>query len=306
MIGTDRNVDRRLAAVALAGSAPLRARLGAAARRSVERRTWEHALERLAAGYRRALGAPARRRAMRPERTLAVAVHDIEPATFERAALIREWLDDLGVDRVTLLVIPAADLHPLSDRRPEVASWLIERANLGDAIAQHGFHHLRSRPPRWPPHPLRAIASESPEFVGLGAHQTDRALDCGRRILKLAGLEPRGFVAPAYAYTRQLRESLQTRFAWWAGPWRLHATASGAAQHHCAPPLGIAASGPLRRRISPLLLRAAGRFAGSTLRIDLHPLDLASASHMLALEDVIRRATANRACVTYDDLVPGT
>ena len=46
---------------------------------------------------------------MPPERdVLAVAVHDIEPATFERAALIRDWLDDLGVDRVTLLVIPAA------------------------------------------------------------------------------------------------------------------------------------------------------------------------------------------------------
>jgi glycosyltransferase involved in cell wall biosynthesis len=39
----------------LAGSAPLRARLGAAARRSVERRTWEHALARLADGYRGAL-----------------------------------------------------------------------------------------------------------------------------------------------------------------------------------------------------------------------------------------------------------
>ena len=49
---------------------------------------------------------------MPPERTLAVALHDIEPATFERAALLRDWLDDLGVDRVTLLVIPARDLHP--------------------------------------------------------------------------------------------------------------------------------------------------------------------------------------------------
>ena len=39
----------------LAGSAPLRARLGSAARRSVERRTWQHALERLADGYRGAL-----------------------------------------------------------------------------------------------------------------------------------------------------------------------------------------------------------------------------------------------------------
>ena len=45
-------------------------------------------------------------------RTIAVALHGIEPATWERCALIRDWLDDHGVDRVTLLVIPARDLHP--------------------------------------------------------------------------------------------------------------------------------------------------------------------------------------------------
>lgn len=239
---------------------------------------------------------------MPPERRLAIAVHDIEPATFERAALIRDWLDDLGVDRVTLLVIPAADLHPLSDRRPEVASWLIDRAARGDSIAQHGFRHMQSPPSRWPPHPRSAIASESPEFLGLGAQQTDRALDAGRRILKLAGLEPRGFVAPAYAYTSALRESLRSRFSWWAGAWGLHPTQHGAPLLRSAPPLALAAGGPLRRSVSPPLLRLAGRLAGPTLRIDLHPLDLASASHMLALEDVIRRAMPTRTCVTYDDL----
>jgi predicted deacetylase len=244
---------------------------------------------------------------MRRERPrIAVALHDIEPATFERAALMRDWLDDLGVDRVTLLVIPARDLHPLSDRRPEVVAWLLERAAGGDAIAQHGFRHLQSRPAHWRPHPLAAIARESAEFVGLDPLQTVRALDAGRRVLKLAGIEPRGFVAPAYAYTPQLRESLRTRFQWWAGTWALHSTRTGASQRVCAPPLGLAACGPLRRAISPALLRVASRLAGLTLRIDVHPLDLASASHMLALEDVIRRARPKRACVTYDDLAsPG-
>lgn len=230
---------------------------------------------------------------------LAVAVHDIEPATFDRAALIRDWLTDLGVERVTLLVIPARDMHPLSDRRPEVASWLIERERAGDAIAQHGFRHLQSRRARWP----RGIPDrESPEFIGLDSIQTVRALDAGRRVLKLAGIEPRGFVAPAYAYTPQLRESLRTRFQWWAGSWALHPTRSGAPRCISGPPLALAAAGPFRRMVSPSLLRAAGHLAGPTLGLDVHPLDLASANHMLALEDVIRRATVCRACVTYDDL----
>jgi len=233
---------------------------------------------------------------------LAVAVHDVEPATFERAALIRDWLDDLGVTRVTLLVIPARDLHPLSDRRPEVATWLLERERRGDAIAQHGFRHLQSRCARGPALPHLGGRAESPEFVGLDPAQTVRALDAGRRVLKLAGIEPRGFIAPAYAYTRQLRESLRTRFAWWAGPWALHPTRLGAPSRICGPPIGLAAAGPLRRAAAPALMAVASRLAGPVLRVEVHPRDLASASHMLALEDVIARAVRTRECVTYDDL----
>ena len=77
------------------------------------------------------------------QRTIAVALHDIEPATFERCALIRDWLYDHGVGKATLLVIPARDLHPLAERSPEMVEWLIERERSGDAIAQHGFQHLR-------------------------------------------------------------------------------------------------------------------------------------------------------------------
>jgi predicted deacetylase len=240
---------------------------------------------------------------MPPDQVLAVAVHDIEPATFERAALIRDWLDDLGVDRVTLLVIPARDMHPLSDRRPEVGPWLLERACRGDAVAQHGFCHLQSHPVRFPRHPLAAIGSEAPEFIGLDLHATARALDAGRRVLKLAGVEPSGFVAPAYAYTPQLRDSLRTRFRWWAGSWALHSTRAEGHRYVSGPPIGLAAAGPLRRLVSPAILRVASRLAGPTLRVDVHPLDLASPSHMLALEDVIRRARRRRGCVTYDDLV---
>ena len=54
---------------------------------------------------------------------------------------IRDWLDDLGVDRVTLLVIPAPQLHPFPARSPELAYWLLDRRDAGDAIAQHGLQH---------------------------------------------------------------------------------------------------------------------------------------------------------------------
>ena len=51
-----------------------------------------------------------------------------------------------------------------------------------------------------------------------------------------------------------------------------------------------------------MLVRVASHFAGPVLRVEVHPRDLASASHMLALEHVIARAVRTRECVTYDDL----
>jgi predicted deacetylase len=269
---------------------------------------------------------------MRPaRRTIAVALHDIEPATFERCALIRDWLDDHGVDHVTLLVIPARDLHPLAERSPEMVSWLIERERGGDAIAQHGFQHLRSPRSRGPYATLRTFNSDhESEFVGLDARETRRAVEAGWRVMKLAGIEPRGFVAPGYAYTPALRRTLGERFHWWAALLGLHrahpaslsyaalgtqrapalgcsADSASELEHARArdllgPPLAVSSTGRLRRALSPTLLRAGALISGATLRLDLHPSDLDDPRHMLALEWVLKRSTRTREAVTYEQL----
>jgi predicted deacetylase len=259
-------------------------------------------------------------------RTLAVALHDIEPATFERCALIRDWLDDHGVAQVTLLVIPARDLHPLAERSPEMVRWLIERERGGDAIAQHGFQHLRPGKARaWSGRTdgmgglARAFgADRETEFVGLDPLETRRAVDAGRRVLKLAGLEPRGFVAPGYAYTPALRQTLKERFDWWTALLGLHRAHPAAVRladtertenerrELLGPPIALSSGGRVRKALSPVLLRAGALLSGSTLRLDLHPSDLDDPRHMLALEWVLKRTAANRTAVTYEELAQST
>jgi predicted deacetylase len=246
------------------------------------------------------------RRARGPARTIAVAVHGIEPASFERCALIRDWLDDHGVDRVTLLVIPARDLHPVGERSPEMVEWLCERRRRGDSIAQHGFQHL---PPHRGSSPRQLIARAQGhrpgEFIGLDDEETRRAVHAGWRLLKLAGIEPDGFVAPSYAYTSALRRTLTLRFRWWAGLLRVHAaqTAPGAVvQNTLAPAFSFAAAGPVGRAFSPPLLRAGALLPTPTLRVDLHPNDLRHPRHMMALEWVLGRNGSTRTAVTYEDL----
>jgi Uncharacterized protein conserved in bacteria (DUF2334) len=217
-----------------------------------------------------------------------VALHGIEPATFERCALVRDWLDDHGVDRMTLLVIPARDLHPVGERSPAMIDWLGERRRAGDSIAQHGFQHVGSR-----------------EFMGLDGEETRRAVHAGWRLLKLAGVEPDGFVAPAYAYTDALRSALTLRFRWWAGLLRVHRThpALGSeTREPLSPALSLAASGPLSRALAPPLVRIGSLLPTSTLRLDVHPAYLQHPRHMLALEWVLKRAGGQRKAVTYMDL----
>ncbi len=259
-----------------------------------------------------------------PRKTIAVALHGIEPATFERCAVIRDWLDDHGVDRATLLVIPARDLHPVGERSRDMVDWLRERSRAGDSIAQHGFQHVRRRSDG-PARRLltRAHGRRQGEFVGLDSEETRRAVHAGWRVLKLAGIEPDGFVAPAYAYTPALRRTLSVRFSWWAGLLRVHrsqrelgtaragrTTASGHTLRtadsrptvQLAPAWSLAANGPVGRLLSPSLVRAGALLPTETLRLDLHPSDLQLPRHMMALESILARASPRRTAVTYCDL----
>jgi predicted deacetylase len=260
--------------------------------------------------------------------TIAVALHGIEPATFERCAVMRDWLSDHGVDRVTLLVIPARDLHPVGERSPEMIRWLCERRGEGDSIAQHGFQHVRIHNRGAARRLLaRAHGQRGGEFVGLDDEETRRAVHAGWRVLKLAGVEPDGFVAPAYAYTPALRRTLGLRFRWWAGLLRVHrapqelyvgegagamsnAPAALAANGDAlqssacalAPAWSLAAGGPFSRVLSPSLVRAGSLLPTSTLRLDLHPDDLRHPRHMMALEWVLERSAHRRTAITYREL----
>jgi len=242
---------------------------------------------------------------------IGVAIHDVEPATWERCALIRDWLDDHGIDRVTLLVIPARDLHPLGERCPEMGAWLRERRGAGDSIAQNGFQHEPLGADPADGRGVRALRCRRSEFAGLDEREARRAVDAGWRILKLSGIEPDGFVAPGYAYTRQLLKALPRRFRWWATllqvracPTGRHASVEGR-DSGLAPAWGASPRGRLGSALAPLLIRAGGRLSGHALRVDLNPGTLQRPREMLALESLLARESPRRAPVTLGELSPG-
>ena len=224
---------------------------------------------------------------------LAVALHDVEPYTFRRCVEIRDWLADRGVDRATLLVIPAPRLHPFEATAPELTDWLRLRRRLGDAVAQHGLEHLRRRGQGGLR--ARALGGEAAEFAGLDAEEAGNSLDAGLRIMRSAGLAPRGFVAPAYYYSRALRREVERRFSWYAGLWRVHGASTS------APAMCLGTSTGLKRATSPSLVRAGAGVGWELLRLDVHPRDFEWPGHVAAIERILERA-AGRRPVTYDEL----
>jgi predicted deacetylase len=135
---------------------------------------------------------------------------------------------------------------------------------------------------------LRRHGAEA-EFARLDADATHASIAAGRRVLGLAGVEPRGFVAPAYAYTSVLRRELASAFDWWATLLR-HV---GPEHASLAPALSLSRSA--------IGVRAGALASGRLLRLDLHPADFDRPRHVLALEAVLA-GSKRRTPVTYDDL----
>lgn len=227
-------------------------------------------------------------------RVLAVCLHDVQPQTLERCRFIRRWLAARGVERMTLLAIPCAYGSALT-AEDACATWLREAA-AADAVAQHGLHHQRSqqagRARDWLADRQGGAAAE---FVGLTYAQTVAAVGEGRALLAAAGLHPRGFVAPAYAYNAALRRELRQCFDWYGGLFALHGR-----RRLYAPAQGLGTSTRFKRRTSPLWLRLGARLPGSVLRLDVHPADFEFPGHVDALDTALRQSAFRS--VSYDDL----
>ena len=228
---------------------------------------------------------------------LAVALHDVEPATFERCALIRDWLDDHGVARVTLLVIPAPHLHPFPARSPELAT--------GCSTAQR--RRRRDRPAR-PPAPPAARPGRSRgrcrRWQG-GAAAEFAGLDAGGRRGVGRGRPARARARRARAArVRRARLRVHARAARRAGR-----AASSGGRRCCGvrrPPRRARPRALARhveraqaRRVAAVV-RAGAALSAALLRLDLHPADFDHPRHVAALDAccAARAATAWRSPTT--------
>lgn len=232
---------------------------------------------------------------------LVVSLHDVCPRTQAACQAILTLLDRLGIRRRSLLVIPC-DPGGAADEVPAFAGWLRERAAAGDEIVQHGLHHhRRDQPPlRGGPARLDALlARGAGEFLGLDYAAARDRLEAGRRRLVALGLEPIGFVAPAWLYSSAAAAAVRDAgFAYLTTHLRLRDLRRG--RDHWS--FGISnRPGPLGpdllgRAVNEILW--AAHLPAPLVRIAIHPADLSFHRPIAHTLSLLRRLATRRA-VTY-------
>ena len=235
-------------------------------------------------------------------RRLLVAVHDVTPAHADRVGRVLSLLDRLGVHRFALFVVP--NWHgawPLGEH-PTFAAELRRRREDGAEIFLHGFRHDEAGHRRSLSERLRVFGrtAGSAEFMMLSQAEAAERLDRGIADLGALGLDPVGFVPPAWLFaphTRALMEerglTLTESFGW------IECLRTG--RRVFAPALSWSTARTWRSRVTASLVRARTTLERprSLTRVAIHPPDIDTPVVRASLERALTTLVRGRAVGCY-------
>lgn len=240
---------------------------------------------------------------MAPEgRWLAVAVHDVAPATWERCRRVLEAVRAVADIPVTLLAVPA--YHGQCSAQPEFEAQLTARLAAGDELTLHGYFHCDPQAPcglvDWV---RRRVYTVEGEFATLCEREAAERIHLGQRWFAANQWPLHGFVAPAWllstgawAALRANRDLLYTSTLT-----RLHLLPEVASLR--APCLTYSTRTTSRRLGSQLWNPVLAQATVSTplVRLALHPGDADDRAVRRSWQQVLGRLLEHRRAVTKVD-----
>ncbi len=246
---------------------------------------------------------PGRRRSLTCTASLVVSLHDVSPLTRPACTAILSELASLGVPQTSLLVVPNHHHRSPMLEDADFGSWLRALATAGHEIVIHGYYHARERRPD---ESLRArlttrfYTADEGEFYDLDRASARRLVTQASAEFRQLGLAPTGFIAPAWLLSREAEAALRefpceytTRLG----------DVLDLRNGHSFPSQSLVWSvrSAWRRQMSlawnALLFRRLAQ--NPLLRVSIHPVDLAHAKVWQQIRELITRALAVRAPLTY-------
>jgi uncharacterized protein len=235
---------------------------------------------------------------------VAIAIHDVSPATWRECCELLALADHAGARSLSLLVIPHYhDRASVLDDRPFQRA-MDARLARGDELVLHGMSHLDTAPP---PRTLRGFVERrvltraEGEFAALDHTQAAARIDRGVALFAALGWPLHGFVPPAWLMGREARAALAQcahpfsymtvkQGIWRLPRWRFERTAN----------LCYSPDSALRRMLSVGMIHRELARARRVplLRISLHPQDARVRAVLRHWERLIGDALATRTPVT--------
>ena len=233
--------------------------------------------------------------------TLLVSIHDVSPAFRREVGILDALCRSRGVTPA-LLVVP--DWHgqwPI-ERSPEFLEWVRERVAQGAEIILHGERHDEVGSPRRLQDHLRGWGrtAREGEFLTLGYDAARERIARGLARLRAAGLDPIGFVPPAWLCRNETHRAVADvglRFSEDEAGLHLH-PARGTLR---APAVRWSSRTGLRAHGSVVIARLRWHLQRrrEVVRIALHPSDLAHPATARAVEAELGRWTREHPSVPY-------
>ncbi|GAC1658329.1 MAG: DUF2334 domain-containing protein [Gemmatimonadaceae bacterium] len=232
---------------------------------------------------------------------IVLAIHDVTPALELEVRALWSLSVRRGV-RPALFVVP--DWHgewPI-ERHPRFVHWLRARADEGAEVFLHGERHDEAGSRRRWLDSLRAVGRSrgEGEFLTLGATQARERIERGASRLRRSGLDPIGFVAPAWLERRECSLAVAEAgllFSEDERCVRLHELG----MHVRSPIVRWSARSLLRARVSATVAEVRWQLQRNAelVRIALQPGDLSRAAVARSVGRALERWLALRPAVRY-------
>jgi predicted deacetylase len=236
--------------------------------------------------------------------SLLVSIHDVTPALADGVRRLWVLCADRGI-RPALLVVPDWHGHWPLEAHPAFVSWLRDRAAEGAEIVLHGERHDEVGLPRGLTDELRAWGrtAREGEFLTLDESAAGARIRRGLERLRGLGLEPVGFVPPAWlARDEGHRAAGVSGLGFSEDDRAIHLYPSG--RRVPAPVVRWSARGAVRAWGSVAVARARWTLQSGApvARIALHPQDLGHPATAQSLGPTLDRWLARHPAIAYTAL----
>ena len=237
---------------------------------------------------------------------LIVSIHDICPE-YERE--FDQWLrllDDWGVTRRSLHVIPNYRQSQRLADAPTLIAALRREIQNGSEVMLHGYNHVfKGRHRRFCAHLWeRHMTHGCAEFSEVEAETARHLLQAGRETLQAALTVPiTGFTAPGWWQSRAVAPVLaELGFHFYTTLWTVRYLRP---QRVVWSPVltGLPGRrGAVQRLLALYDFRCLPAMRWALFRIDLHPYDLENKPWMKRLERLVARLLARRRLTVYEEV----